>query len=146
MCITINTNNKNYEKHLDVFRYPLLKLSHSWSNKISLLINLQWSHYFSKNHNSYVTCFYVLTSVPFSTKITETLLVNKHSPTHNLSVNNDWRVIILGVIKIFSYTNSFKLNWAIYGESFHVVFPSFSESILRKDAFCLLLVTLKKIF
>ena len=146
MCITINTNNKNYEKHLDVFRYPLLKLSHSWSNKISLLINLQWSHYFSKNHNSYVTCFYVLTSVPFSTKITETLLVNKHSPTHNLLVNNDWRVIILGVIKIFSYTNSFKLNWAIYGESFHVVFPSFSESILRKDAFCLLLVTLKNIF
>ena len=113
---------------------------------ISLPINLQRSHYFSKNHNSYVTCFYVLTSVPFSTKITETLLVNKHSPTHNLLVNNDCRVIILGVIKIFSYTNSFKLNWAIYGESFHVVFPSFPERILRKDAFCLLLVTLKKIF
>ena len=113
---------------------------------ISLLKSLQWSHFFSKNHDSYVTCFYVLTREPFSTKIFQTLLVNKHSPSHTLLVNNDWRVIIFGVIKIFSCTNLFKTNWCISDESFHVIFSSFSESTLRKDASCLLLVTLKKVF
>ena len=130
---------------MGVVRYLLLKLSHCWwSNLISEKFTME--SFFSKNHDSYVTCFYVLTRQPFSTKIFQMLLVNKHSPSHTLLVNNDWRVIIFRVIKIFSCTNLFKINWCISDESFHVIFPSFSESTLRKDASCLLLVTLKKIF